>query len=188
MFELSSMRTRRPTIVNRILCSGALILLIPAASRAQATFTLAAGGSVPVGNSLPPLNSGYSAIVGLGAKPPQARVGIRLEGMFNSMSVSDSTSPGATKRIVSGTLNGTISPSGRTAPLFYAVGGIGIYSAKLNGVSSPQRGNTDMGFNVGFGSNLPGTGFSTFIEARYHHVPTEGGALKFIPITLGLRL
>jgi hypothetical protein len=188
MFELSSMRTRRPTIVKRILYCAALVLIIPAAARAQATVTLAAGASVPVGNSLPPLNAGYTATLGLGAKPPQARVGIRLEGMFNSMSLSDATSPGATKRIVSGTLNGTVSPSGRTAPLFYAIGGIGVYSTKLNGVTSPQQGNNDMGFNVGLGSNLPGTGFSTFIEARYHHIPTEGGALKFIPITLGLRL
>ena len=34
---------------------------------------------------------------------------------------------------------------------------------------------------------LKAEGFSTYLEVRYHHVPGDGGAFKFVPITVGMR-
>jgi hypothetical protein len=161
---------------------------LPCIAFGQSTLSLSAGAAVPSANPGNPLSTGYTAALGIGGKPPQARIGLRIEGMFSSMALSDSAAGDASKRILAASLNGTFSTSGRTAPLLYLIGGLGIYSTKLNGVSPAQKANSDAGFNLGLGSNLPGTGFSTFLEVRYHHVPTEGGTLSFIPITFGIRL
>ena len=68
----------------------------------------------------------------------------------------------------------------------YLIGGAGIYGYKpdVDGAKT----NTDFGLNGGIGASFPLSGFSTFIEARYHHIFTDGTATQFIPVTFGISL
>jgi hypothetical protein len=53
-------------------------------------------------------------------------------------------------------------------------------------VPSQTKSNNDVGFNVGLGMNLT-TAVGTFVEVRYHHIPSETATTKLVPITFGLR-
>ena len=45
----------------------------------------------------------------------------------------------------------------------------------------------DWGFNVGAGVEYQLTGFSTFLEARYDWINTEGSSSSYIPISFGIK-
>lgn len=153
-------------------------------ARAQMSFSVAAGATVPVGDEADSFSMGYHATVGLGFKPMLMPVGLRVEGMYNSMSLKESVGADGTWSATGLTANATL--SGPMIPMGYLIGGIGMYKNKMS-VGTIEQSETDFGFNFGGGINLPLTGFSTFAEVRYHHVPVEGGALKFVPISVGIR-
>ena len=75
----------------------------------------------------------------------------------------------------------------------YGIGGVGFYSQGVSGDGIESESETDLGFNIGGGFKLPLTGFTTFVEARYHHVMTkddnEPGSVntKFLPIVFGIQ-
>jgi hypothetical protein len=154
-------------------------------AKAQMSFSVAAGATVPVGDEAEVLSMGYHATVGLGIKPMLAPVGVRIEGMFNSLAYKDDTPVlgGESLRVLALTANATL--SGPMIPMGYLIAGVGMYNTKVS-VDGADA-NSDFGFNFGGGINLPLTGFSTFAEVRYHHVPVEGGAFKFVPISVGIR-
>ena len=171
----------------RLLSTAAVLLvgsLIAApAANAQMALSVAAGASLPMGDTGDALDMGYNASIGLGIKPPLAPLGVRIEGMFNSFEYKETVATDASHRILGLIANGVLSP-----PLMpvYAIGGLGMYQNKVS-VGSMSSSETDFGFNIGAGVNLPLTGFSTFAELRYHHIPVEGGSIKFLPISVGLR-
>ena len=171
----------------RSMCTAVVMLaaLLVAAPEAQAQLSLsvAAGASVPVGDEADNFSMGYNATLGLGIKPPLAPVGVRIEGMFNSFDAKDTFAADGSWRVMALTANATL--SGPAMPA-YLIGGLGMYNNKFE-VGTISNSESDFGFNIGGGFNLPLTGFSTFFEVRYHHVPVEGGALKFVPLTVGLK-
>ena len=124
---------------------------------------------------------GYNATVGIGIIPPLAPLGLRVEGMFNSFAFKSALLDGESNRVMGVTANGTFA----FAPQIYGIAGIGMYNSKAS--VSGSSSNTDFGFNVGAGVNIPLTGFGTFVEARFHHVAMDGGNFQFIPITVGIR-
>jgi hypothetical protein len=156
---------------------GALLVAAPTL-HAQASFSIAAGASVPTGDAAEVVKMGYNATVGVGFKPPLAPIGVRVEGMFNSFEFDG---PEASQRVMALTGNGTYT----ILPQLYAIGGVGMYNSKasVDGAES----STDFGFNIGAGLNIPLTGFGTYVEARYHHIPVEGGSFTFLPITFGIK-
>ena len=70
-------------------------------------------------------------------------------------------------------LSGTLERG--TGNSIYLIGGLGTYDTGSH---------WDTGFNLGGGFRFPLTGFSAYIEARYHSV--AGGDLKFVPVVFGL--
>ena len=159
---------------------GALLVAAPTL-HAQASFNIAAGASVPTGDAAQDPNGlklGYNATIGIGFKPPLAPIGVRVEGMFNSFEFDGAD---VSQRVMALTGNGTYT----ILPQLYAIGGVGMYNSKasVDGAES----STDFGFNIGAGLNIPLTGFGTYIEARYHHIPVDGGSFQFIPITFGIK-
>jgi len=81
------------------------------------------------------------------------------------------------------------------SPLYF-IGGIGFYGVDLGGEDAEEfeefigeeiDSETEFGFNLGAGINLPLTGFSTFIEARWHSINTEDENTTYIPIVFGIR-
>ena len=172
----------------RLKSSAALALaatLFAAPAFAQASFSLAAGATVPVANTADGAEVGYNAILGIGIKPPLAPLGLRIEGMFNSMSLKNTTS--GSMRTLAGIANVTLSGVGMPIPMGYLIGGLGMYNNKLVDIPLAGDGETDFGFNIGAGLNFPLTGFSTFLEARFHMINTANEKTTFIPITFGLK-
>lgn len=158
----------------------AAALLVPAVTLAQVSLGVAGGLTMPTGDATNSVKSGYNLTVALGIKPPVAPIGFRVDAMWNSL---DAKATGADPlRVLGGTANLTV--SGPMLPMGYLIGGAGMYNFSSSGSSNS---NTELGFNVGAGLNIPLTGFSTFLEARYHHVNAEQGSFQFIPITFGLR-
>jgi len=174
-------------LMSRAALAVAAILFAAPALHAQTSFSLAAGATVPLGSTGDGYDVGYNATLGVGIKPPLAPIGARIEGMFNSMEGKQSLA--GNLRMLAVTANATLSGVGMPIPMAYLIGGLGMYNSKftdLPGGASSDASN-DFGFNIGAGLNIPLTGFGTFIEARYHHVPVEGGSFKFVPITVGIK-
>jgi hypothetical protein len=164
----------------------ATLIAVPAS--AQTSFSIAAGAAVPIGSSADTYNVGYNATVGIGIKPPLAPLGLRIEGMINGLDAKNATLSGfKAKRIVAGIANVTISGAGMPLPMGYLIGGVGMYNQRPTGISGTFSGSdeTDVGFNAGAGINFPLTGFSTFLEARFHYISDTKE--KFVPITFGLK-
>jgi hypothetical protein len=165
-------------LLSRItLVLGALVLAAPTA-HAQLSFSIAAGASLPTGDAADGLKMGYNATVGLGFKPLLVPVGVRVEGMFNSFEFDGAD---VSQRVMALTGNATYT----ILPQLYAIGGVGMYNSKAS--VSGSESSSDFGFNIGAGINIPLTGFGTYVEARYHHVPVEGGNFTFVPVTFGIR-
>jgi hypothetical protein len=169
-------------LMSRAALALAAILVTSPALEAQTSFSVAAGATVPIGSTADGLNTGYNALVALGIKPPLAPLGVRIDGMYNSMD-SKVTGVGAF-RILAATVNGTLSGVGMPIPMGYLIGGLGMYNSSVSGGSGSE---TDFGFNIGAGLSFPLTGFSTFLEARFHFVSSEGESMKFVPISFGLK-
>jgi opacity protein-like surface antigen len=175
----------------RLSSRAALILaatLIAAPAYAQTSFSVAAGASVPVGTTSDGYNMGYAAILGIGIKPPLSPLGLRLEGMLNSMETKNPTFAGfKALRTLAGVANVTLSGVGTPLPMGYLIGGVGMYAQQATDACATCSTDTetDLGFNVGAGINFPLTGFSTFLEARFHYISDT--KQKFVPITFGLK-
>jgi hypothetical protein len=160
------------------LVAAAMFVAVPAL-HAQTSFSIAAGASLPMGDASDSNEMGYHATLGLGIKPPLAPLGLRIEGMFNSFEYKSPID--ASLRVMGLTANGTFT----MMPTAYLIGGVGMYNSKVS-VSGVDASN-DFGFNIGAGINIPLTGFGTYIEARYHHIPVDGGSFQFLPISVGLK-
>jgi hypothetical protein len=170
-------------LVSRVATFIAATLLTASSLHAQASFSIAAGATLPVGTTGDAFELGYNASVGVGIKPPLAPLGVRFEGMFSQMGGKSPSTVGA--RTLALTANGTYT----LVPQLYAIGGVGMYNSKATDLpaGATSDAETDFGFNIGAGLNIPLTGFGTFAEIRYHHIPVEGGSVKFIPITFGIK-
>ena len=65
----------------------------------------------------------------------------------------------------------------------YLIGGVGYYGQKPD-VSGAKSVN-DLGLNGGIGAAFQLSGFTTFVEARYHHIMSDV-TTQFIPVTFGI--
>lgn len=158
----------------------ALIIAAPAA-HAQTSFGIAAGATLPMGDAADVHDMGYHATLTLGIKPPLAPLGVRIEGMFNSLAYKSTVADGESLRLLALTANGTYT----LMPQVYIIGGVGMYNGKAS-ITGAESSN-DFGFNIGAGVNIPLTGFGTYIEARYHHIPQDPSAFTMLPISVGIR-
>jgi hypothetical protein len=169
----------------RTIAALALVAGLSTTATAQNSVSVAAGVTIPMAATADEVNSGYHAALALTAKPPLAAVGIRLEAMFNSFGMKANTDGSSTKRILSATANATLSNPSTPLRSFYLIGGLGVYNTRVVGGPSDEN-NNDVGFNVGLGMTLT-SAVVTFVEARYHHVPSEASTTRMIPISFGLR-
>lgn len=169
-------------LMSRAALALAAILFTAPALHAQTSFSVAAGAAVPIGSTADVMSVGYNVTAALGIKPPLAPIGLRIDGMFNSMEGKRSGS--GTGRILAGTANVTL--SGAALPMGYLIGGLGMYNFSTSGVTPKPASETKFGFNIGVGLKFPLIGLSPFAEARLHYVNTDVEKTKFIPITFGI--
>jgi opacity protein-like surface antigen len=164
----------------------ALLLVGPSAADAQFAspirFNVNAGASLPVGDLGNNVDLGFHLGAGLELRAPLMPVGLRFDGAFDRMGFEGG---GGNLSIWSLTANAVLSPM--ASPLYF-IGGIGFYSTDLNVDGGPDfSSETDFGFNLGAGLSVPLTGFSSFVEARWHSIDTQGGDSRFVPIVFGIR-
>jgi hypothetical protein len=161
-----------------------------AIAQAQIGYGLAAGVSAPLGDFGDAADAGYHLTGLLRLGVPLAPVGLRVEGSFSEFKYTNS-SRDAKARLVYGTANVVLSSPGIVAP--YVIGGAGIYHASaVCGTCTTTS--TKVGYNGGAGLKLGLSGFSAFVEARYHYIPgasdpTNGGvksSTQFIPVSVGV--
>jgi hypothetical protein len=171
-------------VMSRVAVAVALGVFAAAPLAAQATFSLAAGASLPI--DAPNTEMGYNAIVGVGFKPPIAPNGARVEGMFNSFEGKNNSGNLRVLAAIANVTLSTVPAAGAAVPMLYGIGGLGLYNSRAD-LPAPFADvtQTDLGFNIGAGLNVPLTGFGTFIEARFHYVTDS--KMKFVPITVGIK-
>jgi hypothetical protein len=145
---------------------------------------IAGGAAIPVGDFADFVNTGYNGTVILGIKPALSPVGFRVDGMYNRFpGRNDLVVDHPNASIIGGTANLVYYLSG-VGIRPYVIGGAGYYGLKLD---TPGADRTNkFGVNGGVGAQFALSGFNTFLEARFHHVSTEGGSTQFVPVIFGL--
>jgi hypothetical protein len=168
------------------------VFALPAATaQAQIGYGVAAGLSAPRADFGSVADAGYHLTGLMTFSAPLAPVGLRVEGSFSEFNYKSALPTSAKARLLSTTANAVLSTPGLMGPYF--IGGLGIYRAS-SVCSTCSTSSTKPGFNGGGGFRLGLSGFSAFLEARYHYVPgasapTPGGvknSTQFIPISFGL--
>lgn len=141
---------------------------------------VAAGGTLPTGTLSDAVDVGYHLAGGVGVQSRGLPLGFRGEVSYDSFSgksgfgslhVLGFTGNGSYD-FTNGAVNGTT---------FYLIGGLGVYNTGGDTGGS----DTNFGWNVGGGFRWPLSGFSAYIEARYHSVTNDN--VRFVPIAFGLR-
>jgi hypothetical protein len=188
-FQLKEIVMLRQTLYGTLAAS--LLLVGARAADAQFAspirFNVNAGAALPVGNFSDvnggAAQTGFRVGAGLELHAPLMPVGVRFDGAYDRMGIEGAD---ANWSIWSLTANAVLSPM--ASPLYF-IGGIGYYSTDITGndVLGNPSAQSDVGFNLGAGLSLPLTGFSTFIEARWNNINTEGDNVQYIPIVFGIR-
>ncbi|HEY3113573.1 MAG TPA: hypothetical protein VGJ62_07815 [Gemmatimonadaceae bacterium] len=142
---------------------------------------IAAGGAIPISDLGNNFNTGFNVTGTVGLNPVGLPVGFRGDVAYNQFGSKGATNVKAKFASVTGNVIVTMAGMGITP---YAIGGLGFYH-----VSSSVTGSTasnDFGFNLGAGVDVPLSGFTTFVEARYNRVSESGGSTSFVPVTVGV--
>jgi opacity protein-like surface antigen len=165
-----------------LLALGAFIIG-PHVAGAQGTITnynLAAGGALPTGSYGDFNETGFSLAGGLGFAMPASPIRFRLEAAYNQF---NHKSPFTESSRAGGFTGNAIYDfsSGRGSPTPYAIGGIGLYGTRDFDNQDTQW---NVGWNLGGGIRFPLTGFSVYVEARYHAISSVD--VSFTPITFGI--
>jgi len=179
--------SRRPFAMAAVAVLAAL-----SQARAQSGLGIAAGGSLPTSDFGRVADPGYH-ITGLAhIAKHDSPFALRLDGTFSQYSYpSDLHVPDASTRLIYGTANLVVSAASGMGP--YVIDGAGIYYSAAECTGCTTSG-TNGGYNAGGGFRFALSGFSAFVEARYHVIPggsdpTTAGTKKnaaFVPISFGL--
>ena len=177
-----------------MLRAGAMFALIaaPAIAAAQSTnnvhFNIAAGVTFPTSDYGDRYDNGYNLVVGVGMQQRNSPLGFRAEGLYNEFSAKCGNEFGnCSGKAHAGGVTGNLTfdvlqPSRTQSNTLYLIGGVGYYSTK-DAFSVDSR--SDIGYNIGGGFAFPLSGFSPYIEVRYHTI--SNASVSFVPISFGLR-
>ena len=181
------------------LAAVAAITVVSSASSAQSTRALSlgisAGAVFPTGNFSDFYSPGFDVTGSLTFRPLGSPVGVRVDGMYNKMDLQDDE----TITIGGGSVESATISSGNANVVWflpitspdtdfssYLIAGGGIYWLAINGDNFDTEATSNGGMNGGLGVTFRLSGFSTFLEARYHHVFTDGDDTSFVPVTFGI--
>lgn len=152
---------------------------VPSLASAQTTtYNLAAGWSMPTGDFGDFNDAGFALIGGLGFAMPGSPIRFRAEGLYNQFNHKRSDESSRAGGFTGNALyDFAMGPGTPFTP--YAIGGIGLYGTRLFDEESTAW---NVGWNIGGGIKFPLTGFSVYVEARYHSV----NDVNFAPIVFGV--
>ncbi|MGH7618121.1 MAG: outer membrane protein [Gemmatimonadaceae bacterium] len=160
------------------------LMLVPAFARAQGsgpTYNFAAGWALPTGSFGDFNDSGFGLTAGITFPAPGSPIRLRAEAAYNQFNHSQpldqsSRAGGFTGNAV---YDFSMGPGAQFTP--YAIGGVGFYGTRFS-----DNGATDwnFGWNLGGGVRFPLSGFSVYVEARYHSISSVD--VSFAPIVFGV--
>ena len=165
------------------------VTFVAGVTPARAQLSLAGGPTMAVGTLADAVGMGYHAQGSFGLSAPLIPVALRVDAAWNQFPEENDT--GGDFRLLSGTVNAVFSvPSIAITP--YVIGGVGAYSARWSddsaaGLATGGESSTEFGANAGVGVRLGLGGLSAFAEARFHHLFNDGDAIRFVPVSVGLR-
>jgi hypothetical protein len=162
------------------------VTVVMSASVAEAQspirFGIAGGVSFPTGDDGDFFDTGFHGQVMLGFGMMALPVKLRADLSYHSFGGKEGTFlDGEDARVISGALNANIGMGGIGVKPYLSAG-LGVYNSKTGDFD----GETDFGINGGLGLEFTLTGMSTFLEARYVNVFSEGESSAFIPVTFGI--
>lgn len=192
---------KRITLAVGTLAVLALSATTSSAQSAKAiSLGISAGAAIPVGDFGEDYTTGYNGTVSLMFKSIGSPIGLRVDGMYNKLSVKDDRTisiPGfgiVDAAVIMGANANLVYSLPGTGISPYLIGGAGVYGLKLD-VDDGEDPDSEskFGLNGGIGASFPLSGFNTFIEARFHHIFTkdalgDSAPTQFIPITFGISL
>jgi hypothetical protein len=157
----------------------------------QKSYAIALGGgtTIPVGKLGDVQSTGYNGIVALAMGVAELPIGIRIDGVYNTLKSRTVPVGGPSSsdvRIMGALGNLVLALRGTSAKPYLLVGG-GLYNIKSDVPGA--KSNNHYGFNAGIGATFAFGPFATFLESRYHTISRKddkGGVAQFIPITVGL--
>jgi hypothetical protein len=174
-----------------------MVLSAPAVRAQGAEFSLGGGIGIPLGSFDDAAKMGWHGLAAVSFVPNGWPVGIQVDGSYQQFSLDDNAFPGTSglkNRFLIGTGNLVFKFKTSEESTFrpYLIGGGGVYNTKITGSDDPgvilDNGQTKFGINAGAGFDFKAGAVGLFAEGRFHDVFTSGENLKFIPITVGIRL
>jgi hypothetical protein len=160
-----------------------------------AEFSLGGGITLPSGDFDDVAKLGWHGLVGVSFVPQSFPVGFQVDGSFSRLSADESAVGGLDLKhqLIYGTGNVVYkfktSEDSKFRP--YLIGGVGVYNYDVKGSDADliaDGSTTKFGLNAGAGFDIKAQSVGFFVEGRFHDVFTDGSNLKFIPITVGVRL
>jgi hypothetical protein len=166
-------------------------LMLSSQASGQKTYAvgIGAGAAIPVGKLSSTQTTGFNGIAVVALGVADLPVGVRFDGIYNSFSRKDITSPPTNTYAfrVAGLLGNLIYAfPGSTAKSYILAGG-GWYNTKFDVAGTKAE--NHWGLNAGLGVTFALGPVASFLESRYHFIsrePAKGGVLHFVPITLGV--
>lgn len=183
------------SVVAAVLSAGCAVPASAQLASSPMRFGVVGGGTFPVGNLSHASASGWNAgaLVELGL--PLVPLGFRVEGVWHQLGSKDGTffDPGSgltstseKARVVAVTLDATYAFGPQPIIKPYIIGGVGGYNVRFEPSSGGAFSETRFGINFGAGLRVQLTGFSTFVEARWHDIFTTGTSAQMLPIDVGV--
>lgn len=175
--------------ISGVVLFTSVVFVQPALGQRSYAIAIGGGAAFPVGKLGDVQHTGYNGIVALAIGVAELPLGLRIDGIYNTLEArrvpTGSPTP-ADLRITGALGNLVLAFRGTTAKPYLLVGG-GLYNFKYDvpGAKSENH----FGFNAGFGATFGVGPFATFLESRYHTISRKadkGGVAQFIPITVGL--
>jgi len=144
---------------------------------------VALGGAIPMSDFGKSFNSGFNLTGTVGINPVGLPVGFRVDAAYNQFGAKGTTNVKAKIAGVSGNVLVSMAGAGMTP---YVIGGAGYYRVSSSATGTGTAASNHFGFNAGAGVDVPLSGFTTFIEARYNRISESGGSTSFVPVTVGV--
>ncbi|HTR78844.1 MAG TPA: hypothetical protein VMH39_12065 [Gemmatimonadaceae bacterium] len=154
------------------------------------TFSVAAGLSTATGTFGSRVNAGYALGASAAFPQPGGAFAVRLEAAYSSFANTDVTGNTQITSLdvdaVFGPSNATSRPatgSPQSGP--FLIAGVGLYNvSEPDPIYVQNDYSNDIGFNIGGGYRFELSGFTAYLEARYHTVSNTD--YRFVPIMFGV--
>jgi len=189
-------------VLGLVLSAAAAPVSAQAIVSSPVRFGIMGGATAPLSDFSDAAKTGWNAGVLVNIGVPLVPVSFRIDGQWQQLKGKNFDAGKGTIshddfRIIDGTANVVYTFGAALPAKFYLIGGAGVYNLRVrNDDLDASASSTKFGLNGGVGFKFQLTGFSTFIEARYHNVihgsaigdvgDENAKSLQFVPISVGI--